>query len=51
MKDKLTKHGKSKTYFVVRKILIISSLILLVSTTIAIPVGITLSRINTQQRS
>lgn len=50
MKDKLTKHGKNRKRFLVRRILIVSSIILLAGATIAIPVGVSISQANIQQR-
>ncbi len=49
MKDKLYKHHKSKKYFLFRRALIFSSIFLLIAATIAIPVGITLARTQTQE--
>ena len=40
MKDKLFKHGKKKSYFVMRNILFISLAMLLAGSAIAIPVSI-----------
>ncbi|MCQ2793065.1 MAG: hypothetical protein MJ221_01400 [Bacilli bacterium] len=51
MKDKLKKHGKSTKYFLFRKILIISSIALLLSASIGIPVGIKIAQSYIHQRT
>lgn len=51
MKDKLVKHGKPAKYFRLRKILIISIIALFGCALVAIPVGISVSQANIQQRS
>lgn len=48
MKDKLQKHGKSRRYFLWRKIVIISSIALLIGASVAVPIGITLSQYQTR---
>ncbi len=50
MKDKLRKHGKSRRYFLWRKIAIISSIALLLSVSVAVPIGITLSYYQSQSQ-
>jgi hypothetical protein len=42
MKDKLTKHHLPKSYFLRRKIMIISAIILALTASVALPVGITI---------
>ena len=42
MKDKLTKHHLPKSYFLRKKIIIISMIILGLTASIALPVGITM---------
>ncbi len=50
MKDKLIKHGKSPKYFLLRRILIISSIALLIGCSVGIPVGIKIAQSHIQQR-
>ena len=40
MKDKLYKHGKKKSYFVVRKILIIALGLFFAASAVAVPVSV-----------
>ena len=42
MKDKLTKHNLPKSYFIRKKIMIISLIIFGLTASIALPVGITI---------
>ena len=46
MKDKLTKHHRSVSYFRVRYFLIIAAFVLIAIAVVAIPLGITISQMH-----